>query len=85
MIKQTNKTDDLPSTDGENIMRLSYKCKPYLVSSKPASSADLNVKSKPRSKHKIFYLLGNTQETKYKSTLTITTLSYLVAVVVVHI
>ena len=40
---------NLPSTDGEKMMRWSYKNSPYFTRDRLPSSADLNVNSKPRS------------------------------------
>lgn len=39
----------VPSTDGEKMMRWSYRNWPYLIRESEGSSAVLNVRSKPRS------------------------------------
>lgn len=40
---------NLPSTDGEKIIKWSYRNWPYLINDREGSSAVLNVRSKPRS------------------------------------
>lgn len=40
---------NLPSTDGEKIIKWSYRNWPYLIKDREGSSAVLNVRSKPRS------------------------------------
>lgn len=47
--KTRNNWISLPSTDGENKIRLSYKNSPYFTKARLESSAVLNVSSKPRS------------------------------------